>query len=82
VINGANFTVVSNFTAYDSSLTSGGVHLSVFDINGDGRADIVAGAGGGAGAIVRVLDVTKAVDLEFFQAFDPSFLGGATVAAD
>ena len=34
------------------------------------------------GRELRVLDVTRGVDLEFFQAFDPSFLGGATVAAD
>jgi hypothetical protein len=82
VIDGSSFAVVSSFTAYDASLTSGGVHVSVFDMNGDGRGDVVAGSGGGAGAFVRVVNVATAQDLEFFQAFNPAFLGGAWVGAN
>jgi hypothetical protein len=81
VIDGSSFAVVSSFTAYDSALTSGGVHVSVFDLNGDGKADVVAGSGGGAGAFVRVVNVATDQDLEFFQAFNPAFLGGAWVAS-
>jgi uncharacterized repeat protein (TIGR01451 family) len=81
VIDGASFAVVSDFTAYDSSLTAGGVHVSVFDLNGDGRGDVVAGSGGGAGSFVRVVNVATKQDLEFFQAFNPAFLGGAWVAS-
>jgi hypothetical protein len=82
VIDGASFAVASSFTAFDSSLTNGGVHVSVFDLNGDGRGDVVAGSGGGAGAFVRVVDLKNTSgDLEFFQAFNPAFLGGAWVAS-
>ena len=39
------------------------------------------GRGGGAGAFVRVVTVATDQDLEFFQAFNPAFLGGAWVAS-
>jgi uncharacterized repeat protein (TIGR01451 family) len=81
VIDGASFATFADFMAYDSSLTKSGVHVSVFDLNGDGRADVVAGAGGGAGAFVRVVNVATDQDLEFFQAFNPAYLGGAWVAS-
>jgi fimbrial isopeptide formation D2 family protein len=81
VIDGSSFTVVSNFTAYDSALSTNGAHVSVFDINGDGKADVVAGSGGGEGAFVRVVNVSTDQDLDFWQAFNPAFLGGAWVAS-
>jgi uncharacterized repeat protein (TIGR01451 family) len=84
VIDGSSFAVVSSFTAFDSSLTKNGVNVGVFDMNGDGRGDVVAGSGGGGtlGAFVRVVDMKTGGDLEFFQAFDPSSLAGAFVAAN
>ncbi len=81
VFDGTTLALVSSFTAYDSSMTSGGVHVAVFDLNGDGKADVVAGSGGGEGAFVRVVNVATDQDLDFWQAFNPAFLGGAWVAA-
>jgi hypothetical protein len=52
-------------------------------INGDGRADIVTGAGPGGGPHVRIFDggtgqqLTNAFDS--FMAFSPSFSGGVFV---
>jgi hypothetical protein len=80
VIDGASFTAFADFIAYNSSMTKNGVHVGVFDLNGDGRADVVAGSGGGAGSFVRVVNVATDQDLEFFQAFNPANLGGAWVA--
>ncbi|HEY1375902.1 MAG TPA: SdrD B-like domain-containing protein, partial [Gemmataceae bacterium] len=83
VIDGASFATVSNFTAFDSSLTTRGVRVGVFDLNGDGRGDVVTTTGGGGplGAFVRVVDLNNAGgDLDFFQAFNPASLGGAFVA--
>ena len=57
------------------------MHVSVFDMNGDGKADIMAGSGGGEGEFVQVINVATDQDLEFWQAFNPAFLGGAWVAS-
>src|SRR5206468_709467 len=68
------------FLAYDPSFT-GGVRVAAGDINGDGVADIVTGAGRGGGPHVKVFDgVTLAVEQSFF-AYDASFRGGVYVAA-
>src|SRR5262249_9786112 len=44
--SGANLTLLRSFFAYDSSFT-GGVFVAAGDVNGDGKADIVTGAGAG-----------------------------------
>jgi len=50
-------------------------------VTGDGRADIVTGAGDGGGPHVLVFDgVTGAVTMSFF-AFEPGFSGGVRLAA-
>jgi uncharacterized repeat protein (TIGR01451 family) len=79
IIDGSSFITTSDFLAFGTSV-SNGVHLSVFDLNGDGKADIVAGTGGGSGAYVRVINGGTFNQLEFFQAFNPAFLGGVNVA--
>jgi fimbrial isopeptide formation D2 family protein len=79
--DGASLGMIADFTAYGSSMTTNGARVSVFDMNRDGRADIVAGSGGGKGAYVRVVDLNKNGDADFFQPFDPSFLGGVWVSA-
>ena len=81
VIDGSSFATVSDFDVFGSSLNNNGAHISVFDLNGDGKADIVAGTGGGKGAFVRIVNGGTLNELEFFQAFNPAFLGGANVAA-
>ena len=72
-------TVRSGFDAYAHGFT-GGVSVAQGDVNGDGVADLVTGAGPGGGPHVLVFDgATRAVRASFF-AFDPAFTGGVEVA--
>lgn len=63
----------------------GGVNVATGDVNGDGIADIIAGAGPGGGPNVRIFDGTTgqqiAGPLGNFFAFDPNFVGGVVVAS-
>jgi len=69
-----------SFFAYDPGFR-GGVSVATGDVTGDGVWDIVTGAGPGGGPHVKVFDgVTNAL-LYSFQAYDPAFRGGVTVAA-
>jgi len=71
--------IKNSFLAYDRSF-SGGVEVACFDINGDGKAEIITGAGKGGGPQVRVFDEKGNVKSQFF-AFDKNFRGGITVVA-
>ena len=53
VFNGTDFSELASFLAFDPGFT-GGVHVAAGDINGDGRADLIVGAGAGAAPHVRV----------------------------
>jgi FG-GAP repeat protein len=68
-----------SFLAYDASFL-GGVRVAACDVNGDGRADVVTGAGPGGGPHVRVFDGVTGVELAGFLAYDASFTGGVFVA--
>jgi hypothetical protein len=82
VIDGSSFTSAADYIAFGPGLTNAGARVAVFDLNGDGRGDIVAGSGGGLGAFVRVTDLKNSTgDLEFFQPYNPAFLGGVFVGA-
>ena len=48
------------------------------DVNGDGRADIITGAGPGGGPHVKVLSGADLSQLASFYAYDPSFTGGVS----
>lgn len=51
----ASFRLIRAFSAYEASFT-GGVRLSVADLNGDGRAEIITGNGPGRNPQIRVFN--------------------------
>ena len=86
----ADSALLGSFTAFDAAFT-GGTTLSSLDFNGDGRNDIVIGAGAGGGPHVKVVDATKLAQVQAdgriadsallasFYAFSPEFAGGVFV---
>ena len=73
-----NGKLKSSFFAYDKNFR-GGVNVAVGDVDGDGQAEIVTGAGVGGGPHVRVFTNLGAVKYSFF-AYDKNFRGGVNVA--
>jgi fibronectin-binding autotransporter adhesin len=76
--DGRTLAVVYSFFAYDMAFT-GGVDVAVRDVNSDGFADIVTGAGPGGGPHVKAFDGRTLDVLSQFFAADPAFLGGVSV---
>jgi hypothetical protein len=79
VFSGADRRELANFFAYSPAF-SGGVYLAAGDLDGDGRAEIIAGAGPGGGPHVLVFRGGSAAPWHGFLAFDPNFRGGVRVA--
>ncbi len=81
-VDGTTVTRMVGFFAYDSMFT-GGVRVAAADLDGDGRAEVITGAGPGGGPQVASFSVVGGVvmtqELSFF-AYDPSFTGGVFVA--
>ena len=80
VFSGANEAELRSFFAYDGAFT-GGVYVAAGDVDGDGVADIVTGAGAGGGPHVKVFSGATGAELRSFFAFDVGFTGGVRVAA-
>jgi uncharacterized repeat protein (TIGR01451 family) len=79
---GGRPTTLASFYAYDPAF-GGGVYVACGDLDGDGRAEVVTGAGGGGGPHVRAFSfpVTGGViEIASFFAYDPLFGGGVRVA--
>jgi hypothetical protein len=74
-------TEVAGFYAYDPAFP-GGVSVAVGDLNGDGVAEIITGAGPGGGPHVKAFSLAGGVVTEVasFYAYDPAFPGGVHVA--
>ena len=76
----ADGTPVGNgFMAYDPGFV-GGVRVSAGDVDGDGKAEIITGAGPGGGPHVRVFRADGTPVLSFF-AYNANFRGGIDVGA-
>jgi len=68
------------FAAFEDTYT-GGVLVTTADLNGDGRAEIIATADEGGGPRVRVFDgASGRVIADFLGIEDPNFRGGARAA--
>src|SRR5439155_6319235 len=92
VFEGDDGSLLASFFAFAPNFT-GGISVGAGDVNGDGRADVIVGAGPGAGPHVKVIDGTKLGQvladgqiadgalLASFFAFAPGFRGGVSVAA-
>jgi VCBS repeat-containing protein len=78
--DGATFTEIAGFFAYNSAFP-GGVSVAAGDVNGDGLADIVTGAGPGGGPHVRVWNGADLSEIGGFFAYNSAFPGGVNVAA-
>ena len=78
VFSGRDLSLLVDTPVFDPAFT-GGVHVAAGDVNGDGRADLVAGAGAG-GTEVTVLSGADLSVLRSFSAY-PGFTGGVFVAA-
>ncbi len=70
--------VKGQFFAYAENFR-GGVNVAVGDINGDGIAEIITGAGFSGGPQVRIFDHHGKVRGQFF-AYDKNFRGGVNLA--
>ncbi|HVE95097.1 MAG TPA: VCBS repeat-containing protein [Acidimicrobiales bacterium] len=68
------------FFAYSPEFR-GGVTVAASDLDGDGDAEIVTGAGPGGGPHVRVFNGEGVAQGGGFYAYAPAFPGGVTVAA-
>src|SRR5207249_1282321 len=83
---------LASFFAYSTDF-SGGVFVSAGDVNGDGKADVIIGAGPGSPQHVKVVDATRlgqvnaggtiadSALLSSFFAESSAFTGGIKVAA-
>ena len=72
--------IIREFFAYDASFF-GGVKVAASDVNGDGYAEIVTGAGPGGGPHAGVFDGHFGKMVSEFYAYAPDFRGGVNVAA-
>src|SRR5262245_57840235 len=77
--DGVTLTEIGGFFAYNP-LFAGGVFVAAGDVNGDGRADIITGAGPGGGPHVRIWDGVTLTEIGGFFAYNPAFPGGVNVA--
>lgn len=78
VFSGKDGSLLRSFFAYDPAFT-GGLTVAAGDVDGNGRFEIITGAGPGGGPNVGIFD-SDAQRMASFFAFDPAFTGGVNVA--
>jgi hypothetical protein len=79
LFNGIDGKEIASFFAYDLNFR-GGASVAVADVDLDGFADIVTGAGEGGGPHVKFFSGKDFHLIKEFMAFDVSFRGGVFVA--
>jgi hypothetical protein len=80
VFDGVTGALMTEFMAFDPNF-NGGAFVAAKDLNGDGHADIIVGAGAGGGPEVKAFSGLDGSKLADFYAYDVRFKGGVTVAA-
>jgi hypothetical protein len=80
VLSGRDLALLHSFIAYDPSFT-GGILVGAGDVTGDGRADLLTGAGAGS-SLVKIFDGVRGGQLRGFIAYDPSVHGVNVRAGD
>jgi protocatechuate 3,4-dioxygenase beta subunit len=80
VFSGLSATSIASFFAMDSAFT-GGVRVAAADVNGDGRVEVVTGAGSGGGARVSIYSGAGINVVDDFFAYDIDHVGGVYVGA-
>lgn len=74
-------TTVADIVAYNPAFT-GGLTLAMGDVNRDGFVDIITGPGPGGGPNIKVFSGADYTTVLYnFFAFEPTFIGGVTVAS-
>jgi hypothetical protein len=79
VIDVETSEIVRSYTPYGSGFT-GGITVAQGDVNGDGFADVITGAGFGGASHVKVFDGLTGREVMSFFAYDPTFRNGVYVA--
>jgi hypothetical protein len=80
ITSGKTGSMLASFYATASTFT-GGIRVACADINGDGFADVIAGAGPGGGPQVTLFDGKRLSLLTAFYALPSTFTGGMFIAA-
>lgn len=80
VLDGKTGDVIADFFAFDASFR-GGASIALGDLDGNGKLELVAGAGNGGGPQVSVFDPLTGQLQNAFFAYDSSGRGGVSVAA-
>jgi hypothetical protein len=80
VFDGRTGALMTEFMAFDPNF-NGGAFVAAKDLNGDGHADIIVGAGAGGGPEVKAFSGANGSLLADFDAYSPLWNGGVTVAA-
>jgi hypothetical protein len=80
VISGRDGSTLASLSGDDPRF-AGGVRVASADLDGDGRADLIVGAGPGGEPHVGILDGATLHLVGSFDAHDPGFAGGVFVAA-
>jgi hypothetical protein len=80
VFDGLTGSEIRSFFAFGATFT-GGVRVAAGDVNGDGFADIIAGAGQGGGGQVKVFDGSTGLEIRNFLAYGTGYPLGVFVAS-